>query len=346
MNIQPHWCAAILFHSNNGGQGRYRFEKVLQPGQQIWLDVGQLIHNQVPDSDGNTLPPDTMVGSYELRDLDHAAVGLLYEGKLIIDKTYGHASYGCGTCCGYLKAQVWINPFSGPPSINNNDFYQAEEQCGGYWDDFTSIATNWQSSNTAVTTPPNRTLHTVAPGTATGSAEAYLQASKPAPSCPNGWFEGQQPETVKQVYQVEPLATAAQGQDGTNGLPSCATLGGPLGSRGWVRNLTNQVQYSDGTSVNFSGITVGDTLTIATPNGLNVSGTKTGTFQTTGDGSFPDTYYVRSTACFGSSERPAVRKPGAGSSRLLAPSLTNETRFAAGSATCESVGAEAQKSSA
>jgi hypothetical protein len=54
-----------------------------------------------PDSDGNTLPPDTMTGSYELRDLDHAYVGHLYEGKLVIDKTYGHAAYGCGNCCGY-----------------------------------------------------------------------------------------------------------------------------------------------------------------------------------------------------------------------------------------------------
>lgn len=140
-----------------------------------------------------------MVGSYELRDLDHAAVGLLYEGKLIIDKTYGHASYGCGTCCGYVKAQVWVTPFSGPPSINNTDYYQAEEQCGGAWDDFTSIATSWQSSNTAVATLPSRTLHTVAPGTATGSAEAYLQGSRPAPACPMIWMAGQQQLNVVTV---------------------------------------------------------------------------------------------------------------------------------------------------
>jgi hypothetical protein len=48
-----------------------------------------------PDSEGNTVPVDTMTG-YELRDLDHAYVGQLYEGKLVVDKTYGHAAYGCG----------------------------------------------------------------------------------------------------------------------------------------------------------------------------------------------------------------------------------------------------------
>ena len=44
-----------------------------------------------------------MTGSYELRDLDHQMVGLLYEGKLVIDKTFGHASYGCAGCCGYKE---------------------------------------------------------------------------------------------------------------------------------------------------------------------------------------------------------------------------------------------------
>jgi hypothetical protein len=99
----------------NGGKSRYRMEKMLSPGQQLWLDVGRLVHDQVPDSDGHALPPDTMTGSYELRDLDHALVGSLYEGKLVIDKTYGHAAYGCGACYGYYGTKLTPNPFSGPP---------------------------------------------------------------------------------------------------------------------------------------------------------------------------------------------------------------------------------------
>ena len=104
----------------NGGKSECRIEKMLAPGQQLWLDVGRLVHDQVPDSDGRTLPPDTMMGSYELRDLDHATVGQLYEGKLIIDKTYGHASYGCGTCCGDGVPTLLPNPFGGPPGIEQH----------------------------------------------------------------------------------------------------------------------------------------------------------------------------------------------------------------------------------
>jgi hypothetical protein len=44
-----------------------------------------------------------MMGSYELRDLIDRGVGNLYEGKVIVDKTFGHVAYGCATCCGYLR---------------------------------------------------------------------------------------------------------------------------------------------------------------------------------------------------------------------------------------------------
>jgi len=123
---------------------------MLAPGQQLWLDVGHLVRDQVPDSDGHVLPPDTMTGSYELRDLDHAAVGRLYEGKLIVDKTFGHAAYGCGSCCGYADVVLNPSPFGGPPNIDNEDFIHATEQCGGSVYDFTSSGYSWGSSNTAV----------------------------------------------------------------------------------------------------------------------------------------------------------------------------------------------------
>jgi hypothetical protein len=166
----------------NGGKGRYRMEKMLAPGQQLWLDVGHLVRDQVADADGHTLPPDTMTGSYELRDLDHALVGSLYEGKLVIDKTYGHASYGCSTCCGYSTTVLGPNPFGGPPGINNSDFIHATQTCGGYIDDVTDGGYQWGSSNTGVATLPNSTLHTVAVGSATGSTRIDLESSHPEPS--------------------------------------------------------------------------------------------------------------------------------------------------------------------
>ena len=176
----------MLFY--NGGTSKYRMEKMLSPGQQLWLDVGHLVHDQVPDSDGHTLPPDTMTGSYELRDLDHAYVGQLYEGKLVIDKTYGHAAYGCGSCCGYAAPfDLDPDPFAGPPGIDYQDSIYATDTCAGDREDVTGSGIDWASSDTAVATLPTRTLHTVAVGSATGSALARVQWAHP-PACPNQNF--------------------------------------------------------------------------------------------------------------------------------------------------------------
>jgi len=73
------------------------------------LDFGRLIHDQVPDNAGHRLPPDLASGAYRVRDLTDIAVGNLYEGKVILDKTYGHATYGYAICCGYMA----------PPSIQD-----------------------------------------------------------------------------------------------------------------------------------------------------------------------------------------------------------------------------------
>jgi hypothetical protein len=56
----------------------------------MWIDLGKLIREHVPDKNGKPLPPDLSSGSYEFRDLTNTGAGTLFEGKVIYDKTYGH----------------------------------------------------------------------------------------------------------------------------------------------------------------------------------------------------------------------------------------------------------------
>ena len=93
----------------NHGTGQYQLEQTLAPDEQMALDFDQLIHDRVPDKNGNTLPPGLTEGTYRLIDLNDNPLGSLYEGKEIVDKTYGHASYTCMIC---------INPvlFATPPA--------------------------------------------------------------------------------------------------------------------------------------------------------------------------------------------------------------------------------------
>ncbi len=124
---EPTRAAITLFY--NKGKGSYTIEKLLEPGEQIWADVGEIIRNQIPDKDGKTIPPDTMMGSYELRDPDHPAAGYLYEGKLVIDKTWCHGYYGCATCCGTEETEVLPNPIAGPPNTGGQNYFWAKSAC-------------------------------------------------------------------------------------------------------------------------------------------------------------------------------------------------------------------------
>ena len=42
----------------NQGTKRYDLEQTLQPDEQMWIDVGKLIREHVPDKNGKTLPAD------------------------------------------------------------------------------------------------------------------------------------------------------------------------------------------------------------------------------------------------------------------------------------------------
>ena len=88
----------IVFHYNSG-QSKYLVERTLEPDEQAWIDVGQLIGDQIPDVHGKTLPPSVMAGGYDVDNVTDKPTDGVFEGKLVVDKTYGYAVHGCLTCC-------------------------------------------------------------------------------------------------------------------------------------------------------------------------------------------------------------------------------------------------------
>jgi hypothetical protein len=103
-----------VFGIRNGSAPKYELEQALQPDEQMWIDVGKLIREQVPDKNGKLLPQDLASGSYQFRDLTDKFIGSLYEGKVVYDKTFGHVTYGCAGCCGYTQTQLSFNPMGIP----------------------------------------------------------------------------------------------------------------------------------------------------------------------------------------------------------------------------------------
>jgi hypothetical protein len=60
---------ALLTLNFARGKEKYEIEQQLGPGEQMWVDIGERIRNQVPDRNGKLLPPDISHGTYSIQDL-------------------------------------------------------------------------------------------------------------------------------------------------------------------------------------------------------------------------------------------------------------------------------------
>jgi hypothetical protein len=143
----------------NHGTEHYRLEQVLVPDEQMLVDFGTLIHNQIADSDGHTLPSGLMQGTYRVKDLTDPGLGNLYEGKVIVEKTYGHAAYGCAQCCGVNTPYMLYNPLGVPVESNATQTVAALNSCDPSLIEYvTSNFSGWSTANSAIATVnPGRT---------------------------------------------------------------------------------------------------------------------------------------------------------------------------------------------
>lgn len=164
-------------------------DQTLQPGQQMWMDIGKLIHENLPDKDGKTLPADLTTGSYEVRDLTNKGIGTLFEGKVIYDKTYGHVVYGCAACCGWTSPSLWYNPIGVPFQSTAFDGVTSWYPCESEYDDISSnFYSNWSSSNTSIATVDTYGTHTgVSVGSTTSQTHGYYQSNNAHIHCPNSY---------------------------------------------------------------------------------------------------------------------------------------------------------------
>lgn len=173
--------AAFTIFYNQGTQ-KYEIDQTLQPGQQMWMDIGKLIRENVPDKNGKTLPADLTSGSYEVRDLTNKAVGTLFEGKVIYDKTYGHVTYGCGGCCGHIPPiNPWYNPVEMLIAAEQDDGVWAWSSCESEFDDVSPVFYgNWSSGDTSIVTVDTYGTHRgIAVGSTTSETFGLLPSNGP-----------------------------------------------------------------------------------------------------------------------------------------------------------------------
>jgi len=170
--------AAFTIYYNQGTQ-KYELEQTLQPDEQMWIDVGKLIREHVLDKNGNVLPADLSSGSYEFRDLTNKGIGFLFEGKVIFDKTYGHVTYGCASCCGYSNASLWYNPLQVFFHLYASNGVNAYNACDSNLEDVSyAFYGHWSSGNTGIATVDTYgTDYGVADGSTTTTTTGELQSN-------------------------------------------------------------------------------------------------------------------------------------------------------------------------
>jgi len=185
---KPATAAFTIFY--NQGTQRYDLEQTLQPDEQMWIDVGKLIREHIADKNGKTLPADLTSGSYEFRDLTDHAIGSLFEGKVIYDKTYGHAAYGCANCCGTINTQLWVDPLPVLDGSTAGNGVNGYDNCALDWNNMsTYFYNNWSTHNTVIATVDYYGTHTGASvGSTYSSTYGTLREGSNALYCPRAKF--------------------------------------------------------------------------------------------------------------------------------------------------------------
>jgi hypothetical protein len=126
-------------------------QQTIQPGDQMWVNFADLIHNRVPDRNGNVLPPDASSGTYELEDAN-GGYGLLQD-SFALNGIWGNQAQQppLPECCGYTGVGFDPNEVDfGVLGINDPLIVAATDQCSGGNSNISSFFTDWWSGNPSV----------------------------------------------------------------------------------------------------------------------------------------------------------------------------------------------------
>jgi hypothetical protein len=216
----------------NQGRAQYSIQRLLASEEQMFVDFGKLIHDQIPGTDGQTLPRDLMFGAYRVRALTDSSIASLYEGKVVVDKTFGHVSYGCLICCGPDTPFMMYDPLAVSVGGFNNQGVQAMDSCTERISTITGDFSTWWTDNTAIATANGSSIGGVAVGTTNNNAQSVMMYFGPKEDSGGGPC----PQDQQQ----------ANGQ--TNVAPACGNVTVSVSSAMTVA--------CDGTTTYHSGLTV------------------------------------------------------------------------------------------
>ncbi len=91
-----------------------------------------------------------------------------------MDKTFGHATYGCMICCGPNNPWMMYDPLPIAISDFENQDVQAINSCSNRLTTVTSDFPSWWTDNSSIATATGRQINGVAVGTTNHNAQSQL----------------------------------------------------------------------------------------------------------------------------------------------------------------------------
>ena len=259
----------------NSGQGTYQMEQTLSSDEQLWLDMGNIISNQLPDKNGKTIPSSVTSGTYRLDSLTGKPTEGLFEGKLVVDKTYGYAAHGCMVCCGYWgSAYIVDNPLNLPMQQFNDQSIWGTNNCDYNDYDITSYYTSWSTGNTQIATASmspiegvNSRITAVGVGSTTNGGSGLIPSGDG-----DGGYGIHCPNRNNIVSGPVNVVTLTCPASVTRGGTAQCTVNGPSGTAvsGWkFVDSSNNTVTTNSTSLTWSGVMVTSGTVNATVSGMS-----------------------------------------------------------------------------
>jgi hypothetical protein len=270
--------------------GHYGYPVHLGPQAMQTFNISEIIHNQIPDAEGNVVPAGVQEGSAKISgsqgENEHILVAMDAGVYNVQKATCGQV---CETCDGYVSEILVANPFQVSVGGNTQQTFTIQYNTGAQYDETGS--SNWSSSNTNVATVSGGRVSGVSVGSVTvsavyfGSVPVYANPCYPSPPgpppCPIAYTDpsGSGPgNTTPFVTSISPT----WGQVGTT--VQVTISGGGFGTAGVVVFSGAGITVTYGTPRNDGTISASFTIAPSTAIGVQTFAVQNNTTQ---DGSTP-----------------------------------------------------------
>ncbi len=255
--------ALLTLHYDNG-QKSYEMQQTIQPGNQMWVNIAELIHDRVPDRKGNTLPVDLTSVTYDLRDLTPGGHGLM-ANALAADTSYGfHTIPPYANCCGYDDIGFDPDVFDLFVGESDSAWIYGTDECDDDVENLDPDFNAWGSDNSSIVQMTSGKATGVAAGSTYGFGNGDVLTGE-------GSYCAYDPEQPTAEITVQPTITSFDPNPimigSTNGTLTINGTGfGAEPSVNLPAGITSTGQGSTETQIVLQGVSVAFTAKIGSNN--------------------------------------------------------------------------------